>query len=267
MAKAGRRGGGSFLREASVVVVAALVLAVVVKTFGFQAFSIPSGSMNNTLLKGDRVLVDKFSPWFGATPARGDVVVFKDPGHWLEGTPEAPKPHSGLGYDVQNVLSDVGLMPSASDSYLIKRVIAVGGDTVTCVAGQPLRVDGHALSEPYLFPGEKPCDTNPVGTVKVPKGDLWVMGDHRDDSADSRWQRIQGRGGGFVPLSDVVGRADIVAWPIGRWATLPEPATFHQPGLTAPDDGLAEPIAIGAIAVVAVAAGVVLVGRTRRRSS
>ncbi|WP_236656602.1 signal peptidase I [Streptacidiphilus jiangxiensis] len=247
------------------VVVSALVLAVLVKTFAFQAFSIPSDSMNNTLLKGDRVLVDKFSPWFGATPTRGDVVVFKNPGHWLDDTPEAPQPHSGFGYDVQNLLSDVGLMPAVDQSFLIKRVIAVGGDTVSCVAGQPVKVDGVALHEPYLYPGATPCDEDAVGTVVVPKGDLWVMGDHRNDSADSRYQRIHGRGGGFVPLSDVVGRADVVAWPLGRWATLPEPATFQQAGLTRPDDGLTEPIAVGAIVAVVLAGAAFLLRRRRRQ--
>jgi signal peptidase I len=258
-----RRAGRSLARESIIVVVAAILIAVLVKTFFFQAFSIPSGSMNNTLLKGDRVLVDKFSPWFGATPARGDVVVFKDPGQWLDGTPEAPQPHSGVGYDVQSVLSAIGLMPSADDSYLIKRVIAVGGDTVSCQAGQPLRVNGLPLHEPYLYPGATPCDDDPVGTVRVPRGELWVMGDHRDDSADSRTQRRRGHGGGFVPLSDVVGRADVVVWPIGRWSTLAEPDTFHQSGLSQAGDGVAEPIALGAL-VVLPASGAVLLRRRRR---
>ncbi|RAG83383.1 signal peptidase I [Streptacidiphilus pinicola] len=263
MAESGR-GGRSLLRETIVVVGAALVIAVLVKTFFFQAFSIPSGSMNNTLLKGDRVLVDKFSPWFGATPARGDVVVFKDPDHWLDGTPEAPQPHPGLGHDVQSVLSDVGLMPSADDSYLIKRVIAVGGDTVSCQAGRPLRVDGVVLHEPYLYPGATPCDNDAVGTVVVPKGDLWVMGDHRNDSADSRTQRRAGRDGGFVPVADVVGRADVVVWPVGRWATLPEPDTFHQAGLPRPGDGVAEPIALATLVLLPLS-GAALLGRGRRR--
>ncbi|WP_042421673.1 signal peptidase I [Streptacidiphilus anmyonensis] len=259
-----RRGGRSFLRESVVVIVAAVVIAVLVKTFFFQAFSIPSGSMNSTLIKGDRVLVDKFSPWFGSTPARGDVVVFKDPGHWLDGTAEAPAPHSGFGYDVQNALSDIGLMPSADESYLIKRVIAVAGDTVDCRAGQPLRVNGVVLHEPYLYPGATPCDDDAVGTVVVPKGDLWVMGDHRDDSADSRTQRLRGNGGGFVPVSDVVGRADVVVWPLGHWAALAEPDTFHQSGLSQPGDGIAEPLAIGALAALTLAALLLL--RRRRRS-
>ncbi|WP_042372912.1 signal peptidase I [Streptacidiphilus neutrinimicus] len=258
-----RRRRRAFLRESVIVVVAAVVIAVVVKTFFFQAFSIPSGSMNNTLLKGDRVLVDKFSPWFEAEPTRGDVVVFKDPGHWLDGSAEAPAPHSGVGYDVQNALSDVGLMPSADESYLIKRVIAVGGDTVDCRAGRPLSVNGVVLHEPYLYPGATPCNDDAVGTVVVPAGDLWVMGDHRDDSADSRTQRLRGNGGGFVPVSDVVGRADVVVWPLSHWAALPEPDTFHQSGLSQPADGIAEPAAIAALAVLALSALFLL--RRRRR--
>jgi signal peptidase I len=260
-----RRRRRSFLRESVIVIGAAIVIAVVVKTFFFQAFSIPSGSMNNTLLKGDRVLVDKFSPWFGAAPARGDVVVFKDPGQWLDGSAEAPQPHSGFGYDIQSALSDIGLMPSADDNYLIKRVIAVGGDTVSCQAGQPLRVNGAVLREPYLYPSASPCDDDAVGTVKVPEGDLWVMGDHRDDSADSRTQRLRGHGGGFVPVSDVVGRADVVVWPLGRWTALPEPDTFHQPGLSQAGDGIAEPLAVGTLVVLSLS-GALLLRRRRRRA-
>ncbi|WP_042382479.1 signal peptidase I [Streptacidiphilus melanogenes] len=258
-----RRARRSLLRDSAIVVVAAVVIALVVKTFFFQAFSIPSGSMNNTLLKGDRVLVDKFSPWFGAEPARGDVVVFKDPGHWLDDTAEAPTPHNGVGAYVQNALSDIGLMPSADENYLIKRVIAVGGDTVSCRAGQPLRVNGVILHEPYLYPSATPCDDDAVGTVVVPAGDLWVMGDHRDDSADSRTQRLRGHGGGFVPVSDVVGRADVVVWPLSRWAALPEPDTFHQSGLSQPGDGILEPLALGALVVLTL--GLALLYRRRRR--
>jgi signal peptidase I len=192
------------------------------------------------------------------------VVVFKDPGHWLDGTPEAPQPHGGVGYDVQSVLSEIGLMPSADDSYLIKRVIAVGGDTVSCRAGRPLSVNGVALHEPYLYPSATPCDDDAVGTVVVPKGDLWVMGDHRNDSADSRAQRLRGHGGGFVPVSDVVGRADVVVWPLERWETLAEPETFRQAGLSQPGDGVAEPIALGALVVLPLS-GVILFRRERRR--
>ena len=270
------RGGGSrtgaaakpqrsLWKELPFLVVIALVLAVVIKTFFVQAFVIPSVSMENTLVKNDRVLVDKFSPWFGAEPQRGQVIVFKDPGGWLTGA-EAPHPSSNAVLrDTQSVLSAIGLMPSADDGDLIKRVIAVGGDTVVCKAGAPLSVNGVALKEPYLYPGATPCDQAPVGTVTVPKGYLWVMGDNRGDSEDSRYH-YQGPGStaGFVPLSDVVGRAFVVAWPVSHWASLPSPADFHQPGLQQGDE-VAAPVALGGL-VVLVGAGLVLLRVRRRRS-
>ncbi|MFB7666962.1 signal peptidase I [Kitasatospora sp. NPDC056138] len=205
----------------------ALALAFVIKTFFIQAFYIPSGSMENTLRIGDRVLVDKLTPWLGSTPSRGDVIVFRDPGDWLK---DEPVPHVGA---VHRALSLVGLVPSADEQDLIKRVIAVGGDTVKCTAGSPVSVNGVALDEPYLYPGATPCDNDSVGTVTVPEGKLWVMGDHRNNSADSRYHQLAVAGDGFVPLDHVVGRAVVVAWPVTHWATLPEPATFDQPRLQA----------------------------------
>ncbi|MFE9425026.1 signal peptidase I [Kitasatospora sp. NPDC006697] len=214
-----------FWQELPILVVLALVLALVIKTFFVQAFSIPSGSMENTLLPGDRVLVDKLTPWFGAKPERGDVVVFKDPNNWLADEPVAKSNvfQQALGY--------VGLMPAAGDRDLIKRVIAVGGDTVDCEAGKPVTVNGVALDEPYINSQTTPCGKFPVGRITVPKDHLWVMGDNRDNSADSRYHHLDGPGDGFVPESDVVGRAFAVAWPLTRWNTLPVPSTFNQHGL------------------------------------
>jgi signal peptidase I len=249
-------------KELPLLVLVALVLALVIKTFFVQAFSIPSDSMQNTLQPGDRVLVDKLTPWFGATPQRGQVIVFKDPGNWLAGE-DLPAPTTNpVVRDLQSVLSTVGLVPAADDDDLIKRVIAVGGDTVTCKSGSPVEVNGVALSEPYIYPGATPCNDYPVGTVKVPKGDLWVMGDHRNDSADSRYQRLQDNGGGFVPLKDVVGRAFVVAWPISHWATLSVPATFKQSGLAASTSPVVVPGALDGLALVV---PVTLWYRRRRR--
>ncbi|MEU6659840.1 signal peptidase I [Streptomyces sp. NPDC046821] len=232
----GSRTGGrapkkprSFWKELPLLVVIALVLALVIKTFLVQAFSIPSASMENTLQIGDRVLVDKLTPWFGSEPSRGEVIVFHDPDGWLRDEP-TPQPNP-----VQRVLGWIGLMPSTNEKDLIKRVIGVGGDTIECNGTGPLEVNGKALNEPYVFAGNTPCTDDNMGgkfKVTVPIGKLWVMGDHRQDSMDSRYHQ-QDRNQGFVPVDNVVGRAIVVAWPPTHWTTLPIPDTFDQPGIKA----------------------------------
>ncbi|MFC9623026.1 MULTISPECIES: signal peptidase I [Streptomyces] len=217
----------SFWKELPLLIGIALVLALLIKTFLVQAFSIPSDSMQDTLQRGDRVLVDKLTPWFGAEPKRGEVVVFHDPGGWLEET-QTPNPNV-----VQKFLSFIGLMPSVEEKDLIKRVIAVGGDTVECKENGPVVVNGKALDEKsFIFPGNTPCNDEPFGPIKVPEGRIWVMGDHRQNSRDSRYHQ-ELPGSGTVSNDEVVGRAIVVAWPINRWATLPVPKTFDQPGLSA----------------------------------
>nr|WP_275467564.1 signal peptidase I [Streptomyces noursei] len=215
----------AFWKELPILIGIALLLALLIKTFLVQAFSIPSDSMQDTLQRGDRVLVDKLTPWFGAKPQRGEVVVFHDPGGWLNETP-TPQPNP-----IQKVLSFIGLMPSAEEKDLIKRVIAVGGDTVECQGVGPVKVNGKVLKEDsYVFPGATPCGDRPFGPIHVPKGRIWVMGDHRDDSLDSRYhQNLPGNG--TVSEDEVVGRAFTIAWPINRWSTLPVPDTFDQPGI------------------------------------
>ncbi|MYW65335.1 signal peptidase I [Streptomyces sp. SID8379] len=219
----------SFWKELPLLIGIALVLALLIKTFLVQAFSIPSASMENTLKIGDRVLVDKLTPWFGSKPERGEVIVFHDPAEWLAGEPTA-EPNA-----VQQVLSWVGLMPSADEKDLIKRVIGVGGDTVECKSTGPLMVNGKALNEPYVYPGNTPCSADNAGgtfKVKVPEGKVWVMGDHRQDSMDSRYHQND-KNNGFVPVDNVVGRAIVVAWPPTHWSTLPVPDTFDQSGINA----------------------------------
>jgi signal peptidase I len=220
----------SFWKELPILVLIALVLALLIKTFLVQAFSIPSASMENTLQEGDRVLVDKLTPWFGSEPERGEVVVFHDPGGWLGETVQPDT--NAVSAALQNVLSFIGLMPSATEKDLIKRVIAVGGDTVECKGTGPVTVNGKALDEPYIYPGNTPCGDKPFGPIKVPKGRIWVMGDHRQDSLDSRYhQNLEGNG--TVSVDQVVGRAIVVAWPVNRWSTLPIPSTFDQSGINA----------------------------------
>jgi signal peptidase I len=253
-------------KELPLLILVALVLSVVIKTFFVQAFSIPSDSMNNALVQHDRVLVDKFSPWLGVTPQRGQVIVFHDPGHWLDPAELPPPSSSATVRDLQSALSWIGLMPSANEADLIKRVIAVGGDTVVCNAGAPVSVDGVALSEPYIYPGATPCDNDPVGTVKIPSGYLWVMGDHRNDSEDSRYQRLHNSGGGLVPLTDVVGRAFVVAWPVSHWATLSVPPTFDQQSLP-PEHGSAAPYALTGLAALVGAVPLTMWLRRRRGGS
>ncbi|WP_415951475.1 signal peptidase I [Streptomyces sp. KLOTTS4A1] len=219
----------SFWKELPLLIGIALVLALLIKTFLLQAFSIPSDSMQNTLQRGDRVLVDKLTPWFGSEPERGEVVVFGDPGDWLAGEP-TPTPNI-----FQKALSFIGLMPSAEEKDLIKRVVGVGGDTVECKGTGPLLVNGQALNEPYVFPGNTACSDDKDGgqfKVTVPEGKIWVMGDHRQNSMDSRYHQNE-PGGGFVPVKKVVGRAIVIAWPPTRWSTLPVPDTYDQPGLAA----------------------------------
>jgi signal peptidase I len=247
----------SFWKEIPILIVIALVLALLIKTFLVQAFSIPSDSMQNTLQPGDRVLVDKLTPWFGSKPERGDVVVFHDPANWLAAEP-TPKQNP-----VQKVLSFIGVMPSADEKDLIKRVIAVGGDTVQCTGRGPLEVNGKPLTEPYVHPGSTPCSPDDTGgqfKVTVPQGKIWVMGDNRQDSEDSRYHQTD-KTHGFVPVNDVVGRAFVIAWPPSRWATLPVPATFHQSGISA----AATPAAPPAVALAAAVPLVVL--RRRRRAT
>jgi signal peptidase I len=249
-----------FLVELPFLVVFALILAFLIKTFLVQAFLIPSGSMQNTLEPGDRVLVNRAAQWLGSTPQRGEVVVFKDPGGWLNGE-EGEGASSGGGNWLQTALTWVGVLPE-NDGDLIKRVIGVGGDHVVCCNAQgQITVNGVPLNETsYLYPGDTPdAGWNKPFNVTVPAGFLWVMGDHRGISEDSRYHQDQ-EFGGMVPVGNVVGRADVVVWPISHWNTLPIPSTFKQAGISA----LALPGAVPGAALLATAP-LALRRRGRRR--
>lgn len=246
----------SFWRELPILVGVALVLALIIKTFLLQAFSIPSDSMQDTLQRGDRVLVDKLTPWFGSEPERGEVVVFHDPNDWLG--PQSETEQGGLSSAIRTGLSAVGLMPSAENNDLIKRVIAVGGDTVGCQRGGPVTVNGVPLDEDgYIYPGNTPCDDRPFGPVTIRDGHIWVMGDHRQDSQDSRYHQDL-PGGGTVPVSEVVGRAVVVAWPPTHWSFLSVPGTFDQSGINSA-------LAAGTPAALGLLGAVPLVWWRRRR--
>ena len=207
--------------------------------------------MENTLRINDRVLVDKLTPHFGSKPSRGEVVVFHDPGNWLSDEPSQQQSSNSLVRGVQDVFSWIGLMPSANEKDLIKRVIAVGGDTVSCQGTGPVYVNGKALVEPYIYPGATPCGDKNFGPLKVPANSIWVMGDHRNDSLDSRYHMDE-PGGGSVPDSEVVGRAFTIAWPISHWSTLPIPSTFSQSGISTQAGALLvnEPAVAGLIGAV-----------------
>ena len=212
--------------ETIVLLVLALVVSAIVKTFFVQMFFVPSGSMRPLFVEDDRILVQKVSYWSGDVQ-RGDVVVFDDPGgRWLgsEGAPALTP--------VQKLLSEVGLYPTGG--HLVKRVIGVGGDRVVCCDEDGrVTVNGVPLSEKsYLMPGATPSD-RPFD-VKVPRGRLWVMGDNRSNSEDSRFHQDL-PGGGTVPARDVVGKVYAIVWPFDRAHRLEEPSTFENPKLTATD--------------------------------
>ncbi len=216
----------SFLRELPGIVITALVISVLIKTFLVQAFYIPSGSMENTLLVNDRVLVNKLTDKPDEIH-RGDVVVFRDPGGWLAGNGESAVDDGGVRGAVRDALVFIGLAPAVSEEDLIKRVIGVGGDHVVG-KGNRVSVNDVELAETYIFPGDQPTEQD--FDVTVPEGSLWVMGDHRSVSEDSRaHQDLPGKG--FVPVDDVIGRAFTIVWPLDRSQLLRAPDTFDQPGL------------------------------------
>jgi signal peptidase I len=210
------RNKGSLLKELPILVIVALVVSLFIKSFLVQFFYIPSGSMENTLQIKDRVAVNKV-PFVSDNIKRGDVVVFRDPNNWL------PEPYDSTTNQfvakAKSALVAVGVLPNPAKQYLVKRVVGVGGDRVVCCTKDgKLTINGVEVTEPYIFAGNKPSEMN--FDVTVPKGKLWVLGDHRGASADSRYHQ-EDINKGFVPLSKVTGRVVGVIWPFKNITYIP----------------------------------------------
>ena len=258
----------SFLRELPFLVIIAFVLALLIKHFFVQAFYIPSGSMEQTLQVGDRVLVNKV-PYYYRGPQRGEIVVFNGLHNFDEGVTIAPATNP-VSKVLRKFSSTIGLGAPDEKDY-IKRVIGTPGDRVMCcdTAGKvvvtPKGGSPVSLDEPYIFEndvtdnryfceagtGQRTCPAGAVG-ILVPKGRLWVMGDHRGNSADSRFHVSDGNHG-TVPESKVVGRAFTVVYPLGRAGFLHVPSTFKPFALPA------APFAVGLVGALPIA-----VARRRR---
>ncbi len=261
--KSRRKKQGSFWKELPILVGVALALAMVIKAFAVQAFYIPSQSMENTLKVGDRVLVNKIV-YHTRDIKRGDVVVFNGLDSW---DPEVQyaEPKNPVAKLLHAVGSAFGVVPGEKD--YIKRVIGVPGDHVQCCDSLGrVTVNGHPLVEsPYLYTdpqsGEQNRPSDSKFTITVPAGHLWVMGDHREVSYDSRGH-IGDPGGGTIPESRVIGRAFVVVWPLSRVKTMPIPSTFGAQGLALDDSLPAGPLALGFVGAIPVT---LLRRRLRRR--
>ena len=199
----------SFLKEFPFLIVVALVVSLFIKTFIVQFFFIPSGSMENTLQIKDRVAVNRV-PFIGNNVSRGDVIVFRDPAGWL------PEASSVSGNRVTNAIREglviVGVVPNPAKQYLVKRVIGVAGDKVVA-KDEVLTINGKPTNEPYIFSGNSPSDTD--FNITVPEGKVWVMGDHRGASGDSRVHQDDVNNG-MVPVEKITGRVIATIWPLNQ---------------------------------------------------
>jgi len=273
---AARKGSRSLARELPLLLVVAFVIAIVIKSFVVQAFVIPSGSMQDTLDIGDKILVNKLVYHFREIQP-GDIIVFDGTGSWDSAQPVAVQ-GPGLAtriYDdtLRKVFDAIGgVLDSPLDQTdYVKRVIGVPGDHVVCCNARGLlTVNGVALDEnSYLHPGNQPGSA-PSGepgrfNVTVPLGYVWVLGDHRAISEDSRGHQVD-PGNGMVPANKVIGRAFVIAWPPSRWRILPIPATFGQPGIVRAGPAASLPAAGGAAVVVPLIFGYRRTRRSRARS-
>ncbi|WP_406136372.1 signal peptidase I [Streptomyces sp. NBC_01089] len=208
-------------RKAGLLVLVCAVFLLLLSTYVVQPFLIPSGSMEPTLQVGDRVLVNKLAYRFGDEPRRGDVVVFDGTGSFVQDAP-AQNPVTRV---VRGAAAALGLTAPTGTDY-VKRVVGVGGDRVVCCDKRGrIEVNGQPVDEPYVYPGNPPSQV-PFDIV-VPAGTLWVMGDHRSRSSDSR-DHLGDPGGGMVPVDEVIGRAGWIGWPVGRWTSLERTGAFDR---------------------------------------
>ncbi|GAA1813028.1 signal peptidase I [Nesterenkonia flava] len=197
----------AFFLEMATIIALAILISFIIKTFFARAFYIPSESMQPTLEVDDRIVVNLLAPGV-MDIERGDVVVFEDTRAWWGEGSEAET------NAVQDALVFIGLMPDTSSHYVVKRVIGTAGDTVECCDDQGrILINGEPIDEPYLYPGDQPSATE--FSVTVPEDSVWLLGDHRSASADSR-AHVHEEDGGAVPEEDIIGRTSAVIWPLGR---------------------------------------------------
>ena len=217
---------GGLAREILIIVGSALVLSILVRTFLIQAFYVPSESMEDTLQISDRIIASKITTKISGIN-RGDVVVFRDPGGWL---PDLPA-DSGVGGLIRGGLTFVGLLPSNSGQDLVKRVIGVAGDRVQCCdAKGRIVLNGVPLNETsYIKPGDTTDQVN--FDVTVPAGSVFVMGDNRSNSRDSRYHLEDNSGG--VPVGNVVGKVVVIVWPLSQVTTIGTPPVLENPKIQA----------------------------------
>jgi signal peptidase I len=250
--RGGRRRRPAFWKELPILIVVALVLTFCIQTFVAKVYVIPSGSMEQTLhgctgCNNDRVLVDKVTYRF-SDPRPGDVVVFRGPEGWTSEFVADPPANAFVGA-LQQLGSLIGLAPPDEKDF-IKRVIAVGGQTVQCCdTRNRVVVDGKPLVEPYIYylPDVGAARQQPFAPVTIPPGSLWMMGDSRNNSADSRVP-----GHGPVPVSDVIGKARLIVLPFSRFGGIPDPNPQTTPavGLGAAGADSGAPVALGLVGVL-----------------
>lgn len=203
-------------REGGTVIIYALVIAFLVKTFLLRGFYIPSGSMEQTLQVNDRVFINVAGSYF-SEPKRGDVIVFKDSQGWIPSTQKTSSP-------LKDALSFAGILPDTSSNFLVKRVIGTPGDVVESDGNGKIKVNGVEITEPYLYPGNPPSEM--PFKVTVPAGKYFVMGDHRSNSADSRYHISDGTA--FISKDDVQGNVFVVAWPLNHFGLLQDQSSVFS---------------------------------------